>query len=129
MLDISYEFFHSISKYSGDYENTRKTEIKPREECELNEEEYLFFSLFSKTYYYKVLTNFIGGYSKGELLIYRTPKMIFENLMNLIFFTDLHLLNNLCNDSILESNITLILETFLKLLIFFAFISFLLSLK
>jgi hypothetical protein len=83
MLDISYEFFHSISKYSGDYENTRKTEIKPREECELNEEEYLFFSLFSKTYYYKVLTNFIGGYSKGELLIYRTPKMIFENLMNI----------------------------------------------
>ena len=83
MLDISYEFFHSISKYSGDYENTRKTEIKPKEECELNEEEYLFFSLFSKTYYYKVLTNFIGGYSKGELLIYRTPKMIFENLMNI----------------------------------------------
>lgn len=83
MLDISYEFFRNVSKYTGDQENTRKTEIKTKEDCFLNEEEYLFFSLFSKTYYYKVLTNFIGGYSKGELLIYRTPKMIFENLMNI----------------------------------------------
>ena len=83
MLDISYEFFRNVSKYTGDQENTRKTEIKTKEDCFLNDEEYLFFSLFSKTYYYKVLTNFIGGYSKGELLIYRTPKMIFENLMNI----------------------------------------------
>ena len=83
MLNIAHEFFQSISKYTGDRENTRKTELRPKDETNLNDEEYLFFSLFSKTYYYKVLTNFIGGYSKGELLIYRTPKMIFENLMNI----------------------------------------------
>ena len=83
MLDISQEFFQKVSKYSGYSENTRKTDIKSKDETNLNDEEYLFFSLFSKTYYYKVLTNFIGGYSKGELLIYRTPKIIFENLMNI----------------------------------------------
>ena len=83
MLNIAHEFFQTISKYTGDRENTRKTELRPQKETNLNDEEYLFFSLFSKTYYYKVLTNFIGGYSKGELLIYRTPKMIFENLMNI----------------------------------------------
>ena len=83
MLDISFEFFRSVSKYSGDRENTRKIEIKSKDECNLNEDEYLFFSLFQKTYFCKVLMNFIGGFNKEELLIYRTPKMIFENLMNI----------------------------------------------
>ena len=83
MLDISYEFFNEVSKYSGEAENMRKNDIKNKEDCALNEDEYLFFSLFSKTYYYQVLTNFIGGYSKGELSIYQTPKIIFENLMNI----------------------------------------------
>ena len=83
MLSISYEFFSSISKYSGDVENNRKIDIKSKEECNLNEDEYLFYSLFSNTDYHKVLNNFIGGFAKGELLIYRTPKMIFENLINI----------------------------------------------
>ena len=83
MLNISHEFFQNVSNYRGDCENTRKTDIKPKDDTNLNDDEYLFFSLFSKTDYYKVLTNFIGGYSKGELLIYRTPKMIFENLLNI----------------------------------------------
>ena len=69
MLDISYEFFRSISKYSGDRENTRKIEIKSKDECGLNEDEYLFFSLFQKTYFCKVLMNFIGGFNKEELSI------------------------------------------------------------
>jgi hypothetical protein len=83
MLDISYEFFRNVSKYSGECENTRKIDIKSKEECNLNEDEYLFYSLFYKTDFYKVLTNFVGGFEKEELLIYRTPKMIFENLMNI----------------------------------------------
>ena len=83
MLSISYEYFSSISKYTGDTENKRTKNIKSKEDCNLNEDEYLFYSLFKDTDYHKVLNNFIGGYEKGELLIYRTPKMIFENLINI----------------------------------------------
>ena len=83
MLDISHEFFRGVSKYIGDQENTRKIDIKSKEECDLNEDEYLFFSLFYKTSFYQILNNFVGGYEKGELAMYRTPKMIFENLLNI----------------------------------------------
>ena len=83
ILEISNEFFKEVSKYSGETENLRDKDIKNKEDCALNEDEYLFFSLFKNTDFCNILINFIGGYSKTELELYRTPKMIFENLMNL----------------------------------------------
>ena len=88
MLNISYSFFQNVSKYANEKENQRNEDIKPRDETNLNEEEYLFFSLFTQTDYYRILNNFIGGYSKEELTIYQTPKIIFENLINIKKLSD-----------------------------------------
>ena len=88
MLNISYSFFQNVSKYANEKENQRNEDIKPRDETNLNEEEYLFFSLFTQTDYYRILNNFIGGYSKEELTLYQTPKIIFENLINIKKLSD-----------------------------------------
>ena len=83
MLSISYSFFQIVSKYTNEIENTRNEGIRPREDTKLSEDEYLFYSSFTQTDYYRILNNFIGGYSKEELTLYQTPKIIFENLMNI----------------------------------------------
>ena len=85
-LDISWEYYERISNYNGNYilnksEQTNKP--KTLEESGLNEEDYLFYFLFSNTLYCNILDNFVGGYSPNEPLLYKTPRIIFENFINL----------------------------------------------
>ena len=39
--------------------------------------------LFSNTLYCNILNNFVGGYSNDEPLLYKTPRLIFENFLNI----------------------------------------------
>lgn len=85
-LNISYLYYLRVSTYNGDYtipkEEQDKT-IKTKEQSGLNDDEYLFFSSFSNSFFCNVLGNFVGGYSKKEPTIYKTPKRIFEKLITL----------------------------------------------
>lgn len=85
-LELSCLYYKYISSYKGDYKlgkDLQDTKIKSLEESKLSEEEYLFFSCFSSTFYCKVLKNIVGGYLNDEQLIYKTPKRIFENFLTL----------------------------------------------
>ena len=85
-LDLSYEYYEKISNYNGNYNLDKdEQEKKPKtlQESRLNEEEYLFYILFSKTFYCNILNNFVGGYSPNEPLLYKTPRIIFENFITL----------------------------------------------
>ena len=85
-LEISYEYYECISKYNGNYNLNKDEQIKtPKtlKESGLNEDEYLFFILFSRTLYCNILNNFVGGYSSNEPVIYKTPRIIFENFITL----------------------------------------------
>ena len=85
-LDISYEYYEKISNYNGNYilnKNSQLRKPKTSQESGLNEEEYLFYYLFSKSLYCNILNNFVGGYSSKEPLLYKAPRIIFENFMTL----------------------------------------------
>ena len=86
LLDISYEYLEKVSNLNH-HLNTGKKELpiklKGLKESGLNEDDYLFYSLFSKTFYCNILNNFIGGYSPNEPLIYKTPRLIFEHFLSL----------------------------------------------
>ena len=85
-LNISFYYYNKVSTYNGDYKIAKEEQdikIKPKEETGLNDDEYLFFQCFSNSLYCNVLGNFIGGYSKNEPKIYKTPKRIFEKLLSL----------------------------------------------
>ena len=91
-LDISFLFFQKISRYNGDYRMDKDSPlrgIKKNQETDLNSYEYLFLNLFYQTTYCEILNNFIGGYSKEESLLYKTPRIIFENFISLKKNTDL----------------------------------------
>ena len=66
MLSISYSFFQIVSKYTNEIENTRNEGIRPREDTKLSEDEYLFYSSFTQTDYYRILNNFIGSNTKNN---------------------------------------------------------------
>ena len=96
-LDISYEYYDRISNYNGNYIlNKREQFKKPKtlQESGLNELDYLFFLLFSNSLYCNILNNIVGGYSNDEPLLYKTPRIIFENFINI---KKLH--NNLKNNN------------------------------
>ena len=85
-LDLSFLYFQKISRYNGDYRMDKDSPlrgIKKSQETDLNSNEYLFLNLFYQTHYCGILNNFIGGYSKGESLLYKTPRIIFENFISL----------------------------------------------
>ena len=85
-LDISYEYYDRISNYNGNYILNKNEQIKnPKtlQESGLKEQEYLFLLLFSNTLYCNILNNFVGGYSNDEPLLYKTPRLIFENFLNI----------------------------------------------
>ena len=91
-LDISFLFFQKISRYNGDYRMDKDSPlrgIKKNQETDLNSNEYLFLNLFYQTPYCGILNNFIGGYSKEESLLYKTPRIIFENFLSLKKISDL----------------------------------------
>ena len=85
-LNISYIYYLKVSTYTGDYkigkEEQDKT-IKTREQSGLDEEDYLFYTSFSNSLFCNVLSNFVGGYSPKEPIIYKTPKRIFDELITL----------------------------------------------
>lgn len=88
-LDISYQYFQYYSSYNGSYLWDKISIIKdPKsiQESGLNENDYLFFTLFSETFYCNILNIFVGGYSDVEPVLYKTPRIIFENF---IFFKKL----------------------------------------
>ena len=88
-LDISYQYFQYYSSYNGSYLWDKISIIKkPKSilESGLKERDYLFFSLFSETFYCNILNIFVGGYSEVEPVLYKTPRIIFENF---IFFKKL----------------------------------------
>ena len=83
-LEISYQYFQSISTYNGNYllnKDEKIKELKSIKESGLNKKDYLFFSLFSETFYCNILNIFVGGYSKEEPVLYKTPRIIFENFI------------------------------------------------
>ena len=82
-LDIAYEYYQKISKYNGNYTTNKNNKIKEIKESGLNEDDYLFYSLFNNSYICNILNNFVGGYSENEPLIYKTPRLIFENFIYL----------------------------------------------
>ena len=85
-LNISFYYYLRVSTYNGDYrisKDDQDVKIKSKEESGLNDDEYLFFSSFSNSFFCNVLSNFIGGYSSREPKIYKTPKRIFEKLLSL----------------------------------------------
>ena len=85
-LEISYQYFQYISKYNGDYRLTKDERLRKKQsinESNLNDNDYLFLSLFSETLYCNILNNFIGGYSPEEPLLYKTPRMIFDYFLSL----------------------------------------------
>ena len=85
-LDISYEYYQKISNYNGNYSLNKSNQSKtPKtlQESGLNVDDYLFYILFSNTLYCNILNNFVGGYSENEPLIYKTPRLIFENFLTL----------------------------------------------
>ena len=85
-LNISFMYYSKVSTYNGDYRISKEDQdlkIKSKEDCGLNDDEYLFFYSFSNSLYCDVLGNFIGGYSPNEPIIYKTPKRIFEKLLTL----------------------------------------------
>ena len=89
-LDISYEYYDRFVNYNGNYILNKKEQLKnPKtlQESGLNEQEYLFFLLFSNTLYCNILNNFVGGYSNDEPLLYKTPRIIFENFINIKKFS------------------------------------------
>lgn len=91
-LDISFLYFQKISRYNGDYRMDKDSPlrgIKKSQETDLNRVEYLFLNLFYQTPYCGILNNFIGGYSKAESLLYKTPRIIFENFISLKKISDL----------------------------------------
>ena len=86
ILEISYLYFQNISKYNGQFRISKfeqLSRIKTINESDLNEIDYLFLKLFSKTLYCNILNNFVGGYSKNEPLIYKTPRIIFDYFISL----------------------------------------------
>lgn len=83
MLNITHEFYQSIFNNKDASKHTRNECLKLKEETNLNAEEYLFFQSFCGSEFYRVLETFIGGYKENTLLIYDTPKLIFENLLNI----------------------------------------------
>ena len=90
-LDISFLYFQKISRYNGDYRMDKDSPlrgIKKNQETDLNSNEYLFLYLFYKTPYCNILNNFIGGYLKEESLLYKTPRIIFENFISLKKISD-----------------------------------------
>ena len=98
ILDISYEYFEKIANINRNY-NMGKAELssipKSLKESGLNEDDYLFYSLFSNTFYCNILKNFVGGYSSNEPLIYKTPRLIFENFLTL---KQINIKNNIENE-------------------------------
>ena len=85
-LEISFLYFQDISKYNGDYrmdKNSQFSGLKDFQETYLNKNDYLFLILFSNTFYCNILNNFVGGYSKDEPLLYKTPRIIFDNFISL----------------------------------------------
>ena len=82
-LDISYEYYQKISKYNANLTIAKENKIKELKESGLNEDDYLFYSLFNNTFYCNILNNCVGGYSENEPLIYKAPRLIFENFINL----------------------------------------------
>lgn len=88
-LDISYQYFKYYSSYNGSYlwdKISTKKKPKTIQESGLTKNDYLFFSLFSEAFYCNILNNFVGGYSKVEPVLYKAPRIIFENF---IFFQKL----------------------------------------
>ena len=85
-LEISYQYFQYISCYNGNYKIDKYELIqrkKSNNECSLNANDYLFLDLFSNTLFCNILINFVGGYSKNEPLLYKTPRLIFDNFISL----------------------------------------------
>ena len=85
-LEISYQYFQSISQYNGDYRLSKKERLKKKQsitESNLNDNDYIFLNLFSETLYCSILNNFVGGYSPDEPLLYKTPRLIFDYFLSL----------------------------------------------
>jgi hypothetical protein len=78
-------YYQNISQYKWDYNKTKEEQInvpiKSQKECQLNPDEYLFFSCFANSLFCNCLDNFVGGYSNREPKIYKAPKLIFDNLL------------------------------------------------
>ena len=83
-LDIAYEFVQEYISFNGDNSGNINIKIKNKKDTnlKLNEEEDLFFTLFSNNRNSDIILNCIGGYASKEPLIYKTPRIIFENLIN-----------------------------------------------
>ena len=83
-LDIAFEFVRQYICFNDDgIENieNNKTKVKPKKETNLNDEE-IFFTLFSNHQSSNIILNIVGGYSPEEPLLYKTPRIIFEHLIN-----------------------------------------------
>ena len=116
-LDISYEYYQKISNYNGNYILNKDEQQKiPKTllESGLNEEEYLFFLLFSHTLYCNILNNFVGGYSSNEPLIYKTPRLIFENFINLKKTSNNSNFNQENDSKLLDDHLDIIDEIYIK---------------
>ena len=83
-LDIAYEFVQEYIGFNGDNSGNINIKIKNKKDTnlKLNEEEDLFFTLFSNNRNSDIILNCIGGYASKEPFIYKTPRIIFENLIN-----------------------------------------------
>ena len=84
-LKLADLYYQNISQYKWDYNKTKEEQInvpiKSQKECQLNPDEYLFFSCFANSLFCNCLDNFVGGYSNREPKIYKAPKLIFESLL------------------------------------------------
>ena len=84
-LKLADLYYQNISQYKWDYNKTKEEQInvpiKSQKECQLNPDEYLFFSCFANSLFCNCLDNFVGGYSNREPKIYKAPKLIFDNLL------------------------------------------------
>ena len=75
----SFNFYQFNLDIAHFYQNIRNDKDKL---TKLNVVDHLFYNLFSRTRYSDIIDNAVGIYKPGEPLIYKTPRLIFENLMN-----------------------------------------------
>ena len=87
-LNLVYLYYQKVSQYKGDYNISKEDQInmslKSQKDCDLSPDEYIFFTSFGNSLFNNRLDNFVGGYSTREQIIYKAPKLIFENLLYLI---------------------------------------------
>ena len=90
-LNIIFLYYLKISTFKEDYKMPKEDQdinIKPKENSDLNDDEYLFLSSFSHSLYCNSLKDFFGGLSYKIPIIYKTPKKIFECLISLKTISD-----------------------------------------